>query len=202
MWIYGFRLYRWFVKNKNSKNQNRLYQLYLQDLKNNPNSGLFGTGAFAHPDQERKSLIRWQNSLGRSLIKWWTGKLWQWDWVNNSSGQGVDPFTGKPERSIFGGITKYDKEFIKHNLFTPSMGFKNGGQVIGPGTGTSDSIAARVSNKEYIIRASAVKQYGTGLLDSINNQTFSIPQVSNIPTSSMNNSNSEFAFFSWKKRSL
>ena len=46
--------------------------------------------------------------------------------------------------------------------------FQTGGLVRGPGTGTSDSILARISNGEYIVRASAVRQLGTGFLDSIN----------------------------------
>lgn len=44
----------------------------------------------------------------------------------------------------------------------------DGGPVRGPGTGTSDSIDARLSNGEYVIRASAVKAVGMGLLERIN----------------------------------
>ncbi|MGW6566438.1 hypothetical protein [Streptomyces sp. NPDC054975] len=48
------------------------------------------------------------------------------------------------------------------------VGFPGGGMVRGPGTGTSDSIVARVSNGEYVIRASAVQRYGVGFLDDLN----------------------------------
>ena len=44
----------------------------------------------------------------------------------------------------------------------------SGGPVYGPGTGTSDSIPAMLSNGEYVIRERSVKKYGTGLLDRIN----------------------------------
>ena len=47
-------------------------------------------------------------------------------------------------------------------------GFATGGHVRGPGTGTSDSIMARLSNGEYVMRAAAVRQYGTSLLDKMN----------------------------------
>lgn len=47
-------------------------------------------------------------------------------------------------------------------------GFATGGHVRGPGSGTSDSILARLSNGEYVMRAAAVKQYGTTLLDRMN----------------------------------
>jgi hypothetical protein len=43
-----------------------------------------------------------------------------------------------------------------------------GGSVTGPGTGTSDSIPALLSNGEYVIRADSVRKYGLGLFDRIN----------------------------------
>ena len=46
--------------------------------------------------------------------------------------------------------------------------FATGGRVSGPGTGTSDSILARLSNGEYVVKAAAVRKYGTHLLDSLN----------------------------------
>jgi hypothetical protein len=70
--------------------------------------------------------------------------------------------------------------------------YATGGLITGTGTGTSDSIPAMLSNREYVVKASAVKKYGTRLLDSINNKTFNVPRASNIPTSAMNNNNSEF----------
>jgi len=44
----------------------------------------------------------------------------------------------------------------------------SGGLVRGAGTGTSDSIPVRLSNGEYVIRASSVKRYGADLMDAIN----------------------------------
>lgn len=46
--------------------------------------------------------------------------------------------------------------------------FATGGHVTGPGTGTSDSILARLSNGEYVLRAAAVRHYGTAILDRMN----------------------------------
>jgi hypothetical protein len=43
-----------------------------------------------------------------------------------------------------------------------------GGPIFGPGTGTSDSIWARVSNGEYVIQSASVQKYGRGIFDSIN----------------------------------
>jgi TP901 family phage tail tape measure protein len=47
-------------------------------------------------------------------------------------------------------------------------GFAEGGKVSGPGTSTSDSILARLSNGEYVIKAKAVKFWGAPFLDTIN----------------------------------
>lgn len=47
--------------------------------------------------------------------------------------------------------------------------FATGGYISGPGTGTSDSIPAYLSNGEYVIRAAAVRKLGKRHLDMLNN---------------------------------
>lgn len=49
------------------------------------------------------------------------------------------------------------------------IGFASGGYVSGAGTGTSDSIPARLSNGEFVQRARAVQHYGKGFMDDLNN---------------------------------
>jgi len=46
--------------------------------------------------------------------------------------------------------------------------FASGGRIRGPGTGTSDSIMARLSNGEYVIKAAAVRKYGAHMFDNLN----------------------------------
>ena len=46
--------------------------------------------------------------------------------------------------------------------------YASGGYVRGPGSGTSDSIPAWLSNGEFIIRAAAVRRYGVDFLRAIN----------------------------------
>lgn len=48
------------------------------------------------------------------------------------------------------------------------FGFATGGYVAGPGTGTSDSIPAMLSNGEYVITSQAVNRIGRDNLDAIN----------------------------------
>lgn len=43
-----------------------------------------------------------------------------------------------------------------------------GGLITGPGTGTSDSVPAMLSNGEYVIRSSAVDKIGVGALNAMN----------------------------------
>lgn len=47
-------------------------------------------------------------------------------------------------------------------------GFKTGGLVEGPGTGTSDSIPARLSNGEFVLTANTVSSLGTDFLNALN----------------------------------
>jgi hypothetical protein len=46
--------------------------------------------------------------------------------------------------------------------------FAAGGLVSGAGSATSDSIPARLSAGEYVVRAAAVRQVGVAFLDSLN----------------------------------
>ncbi|HLD65153.1 MAG TPA: phage tail length tape measure family protein [Pseudomonas sp.] len=53
--------------------------------------------------------------------------------------------------------------------YTGAFGFATGGRVQGPGTGTSDSISAWLSNDEFVTRAAVVTQPGAlGFLDDFN----------------------------------
>lgn len=46
--------------------------------------------------------------------------------------------------------------------------YASGGYISGPGTGTSDSIPARLSNGEFVVKAAAVQKYGTAFFDALN----------------------------------
>ncbi|WP_438478956.1 hypothetical protein [Streptomyces asiaticus] len=50
----------------------------------------------------------------------------------------------------------------------PIQGFPGGGPIAGPGTGTSDSILAMVSNGEFVMRAKAVARYGVRFMRALN----------------------------------
>jgi len=68
------------------------------------------------------------------------------------------------------GVTAGGGDLIKGTTFKKTEGeaLASGGYISGPGTGTSDSIPARLSDGEYVINAASTSR-NRGLLDKINN---------------------------------
>lgn len=79
---------------------------------------------------------------------------------------------------------KYDQEIAKAqtdigklsskiagNILGPLTGHAAGGPIVGPGTGTSDSILARLSNGEFVVNAHATARHRQ-LLEAINSNRF------------------------------
>lgn len=122
-----------------------------------------------------------------------------WDTLARTQGWTIDPKTGiiSAEDSSFRAAKAYvdsmpatqtksitfERNFIDKYIKTGGSGssipgmpggppMATGGLVMGPGTGTSDDVPARLSNGEYVIRAAAVKQYGVQFLDALNLQRF------------------------------
>jgi len=65
-----------------------------------------------------------------------------------------------------------------------------GGLISGPGTWTSDSIPAMLSNGEYITKAASVAKYGVSFMNSINNGSYrpSIPNMAGASSLALANS--------------
>lgn len=64
------------------------------------------------------------------------------------------------------------------SAFSMAPGFAEGGHVQGPGTSTSDSIAAWLSKDEFVFNARAVGHYGLGILNSMNSVGGGRPSIS------------------------
>jgi tape measure domain-containing protein len=71
----------------------------------------------------------------------------------------------KPEEQGF--FSRLGSFLSDTNRMMMPMGFATGGSVNGPGTGTSDSIPARLSNGEFVVNAKATQQ-NRALLEQIN----------------------------------
>ena len=81
-------------------------------------------------------------------------------------------------REIIASAKAQYNQINDNNTGTSSRreGFASGGYVRGPGTGTSDSILARLSDGEFVVRAAAVRKYGPQLLAAINSMRFNMPK--------------------------
>lgn len=71
---------------------------------------------------------------------------------------GTNPTPGASGNSSSGGSEGGDVQ-----------GHFRGGLISGPGSGTSDSIPARLSNGEFVIRAAAVSKFGVDIFHALNN---------------------------------
>lgn len=71
----------------------------------------------------------------------------------------------------------------KINFGRGLQAFAEGGPIVGPGTGTSDSILAKVSNGEYVVKARQTAKY-FNLIEAINNDTVAKqfgPEANSLP---------------------
>jgi hypothetical protein len=75
-----------------------------------------------------------------------------------------------------------------------------GGYIRGPGTGTSDSIPARLSNGEYVIKAAAVSRYGVDFFNSLNQMQ--TPRMSPTSVAGGASSGSQTVYLSPEDRQL
>ena len=78
-----------------------------------------------------------------------------------------------PAKSWSQIVADFEKKYGKN--------FAAGGLVTGPGTGTSDSVRANLSNGEFVVNAASVKRVGVGFLNALNN-----PQGLSMPAQAFN----------------
>lgn len=68
--------------------------------------------------------------------------------------------------------------YISHgklHRYADGGSFPYGGYIRGPGTGTSDSIPAMISNGEFVMKAAAVERYGVSVMHAINQMRAPLP---------------------------
>lgn len=63
-----------------------------------------------------------------------------------------------------------------------AVGMAGGGRVRGPGSSTSDSIPAWLSNNEFVMRARAVRKYGVAFMHAINRGQVDFSRISRMAT--------------------
>lgn len=72
---------------------------------------------------------------------------------------------GGTSAALTAGMASNDAAY---DAIVSTFTFADGGHVTGPGTGTSDSILARLSNGEFVMKADAVQRIGVPTLDRLN----------------------------------
>ena len=117
-------------------------------------------------------------------------KVWQ-------EGQGQRDQANEYSRKLNAAEKKFREEPGDHGVFhREEYGLWGGGSIPGfatgsikgPGTGTSDSILARLSNGEFVMKDAAVRTYGTGFMHAINNMQIPPPKYAGggmVPVSSL-----------------
>ena len=80
----------------------------------------------------------------------------------------AEALAAKLMESLFGGLGGFASIGALFGVKTP-VKKAGGGLISGPGSGTSDSIPALLSDGEYVLRNAAVRHWGVGMLDSLNN---------------------------------
>ena len=115
--------------------------------------------------EDQKAKINTINSMqqyGNSLAKDFASGISDWITGTKSFGDVMRSVLDSFIASVTGGSFKAN--FLK----AFGKGFATGGSVDGPGTGTSDSIPAMLSNGEYVLNAQAVDRLGVPFLNGLN----------------------------------
>lgn len=112
-----------------------------------------------------------------------------WEAVKTNTQQAFDAISGIVKgwvqnvldyiKPILDAITAV-KDFFSSGVNSAEGGaqaFAGGGEVRGPGTSISDSIAAWLSNNEFVMRAKAVAKYGLGFMHAVNNGTLDLGRM-------------------------
>ncbi|MFJ5973508.1 phage tail tape measure protein [Streptomyces sp. NPDC093060] len=104
------------------------------------------------------------NALGRAIAGLHSKSVTVTTYMRTVKLGGSGPYRGKEvPAAAHGGLIR---RYAAGGDVVQAIPF--GGPVFGPGTGTSDSIPALVSNGEYVIKADAVRKYGLAMFDRLN----------------------------------
>lgn len=164
----------WLYKNKAGVTLPSMYKSMDQHAglrKNvNPNEIMPGDLLFQYnPDPDSQANANPINHVEMFIRPPYDGKIITADGFirgkifNGGNGKGLQDITSYPIVSTG----------IKRVIGKPGKKLAFGGAIYGPGTPTSDSIPAMLSNGEYVVRASSVAKYGKGFMDKVNSGSFS-----------------------------
>lgn len=152
--------------------------------------GLFGGGSNGNGDED--PITTFQNTINRmttgmdtatntlSLFSGGTGTagklLGTYNIIQGAINTGTKPAETATTVAATTGLASFTTSVYMATAALQAMaaskfatfGFATGGYIMGPGTSTSDSIPAFLSNGEYVLTADAVQNVGLPLLDAMN----------------------------------
>jgi len=127
------------------------------------------------PKPPEVDALYWNNTMGAGNFYQdpeFTDYFWELDrgkkW-NLNTGPVKKSELSKYVNASMGEHAYYYNQKGEHPGYKKLSGYAAGGLITGPGTKTSDSIPARLSHGEYVVKADAVSKYGANFLDGINN---------------------------------
>lgn len=154
--------------------------------------GLFGGGGGSDGNGDEDPITTFQNTINRmttgmdtatntlSLFSGGTGTagklLGTYNIIQGAINTGTKPAETATTVAATTGLAGFTTSVYMATAALQAMaaskfatfGFATGGYIAGPGTGTSDSIPAFLSNGEYVLTADAVQNVGLPLLDAVN----------------------------------
>lgn len=154
--------------------------------------GLFGGGGGSNGNGDEDPITTFQNTITRmttgmdtatgalSLFSGGTGTagklLGTYNIIQGAINTGAKPAETATTVAATTGLAGFTTSVYMATAALQAMaaskfatfGFATGGYIAGPGTGTSDSIPAFLSNGEYVLTADAVQNVGLPLLDAVN----------------------------------
>lgn len=154
--------------------------------------GLFGGGGGSNGNGDEDPITTFQNTINRmttgmdtatntlSLFSGGTGTagklLGTYNIIQGAINTGTKPAETATTVAATTGLAGFTTSVYMATAALQAMaaskfatfGFATGGYIAGPGTGTSDSIPAFLSNGEYVLTADAVQNVGLPLLDAVN----------------------------------
>jgi len=99
------------------------------------------------------------------------GEIWDgvWDGMLDGATKGVNRLINGLNRLFVRPLNKLTEAFGLTIPEIPIIGKADGGYISGPGGPRDDKIPARLSNGEYVVKASSVRKFGRGTFDALNN---------------------------------
>jgi hypothetical protein len=98
----------------------------------------------------------------------WKAIYWTQKWPDAAANA---PVLGEQRDMNYWNSIQSPQSLAAAQKYMEQLGYRTGGHITGPGTGSSDSIPALLSNGEFVMRSAAVDHWGVDRLKSMNSLT-------------------------------